>query len=191
MLTGLFFGSFNPIHNGHLAIANYLLQCGNLNELWFVVSPQNPLKQKSTLLPDHHRLEMVRLALRDYPLFKASNIEFTLPQPSYTVNTLAYLDEKYPNREFALIIGEDNLESFDKWKNYELILEKRKILAYPRPNCKISKFHAHRNVSLVQAPLMEISSSDIRESIKKGKDLRFFVPEKVWNYMEEMHFYQK
>ncbi len=191
MITGLYFGSFNPIHIGHLAIANYFLEFSGLNEIWFVVSPQNPLKQKTTLLPDYQRFEMVNRALRNYPQFKASNIEFTLPQPSFTVNTLAYLDEKYPNREFALIMGEDNLSSLDKWKNHELILEKRNLLVYPRPNCPKSKFHDHPSVSFINAPLMDISSSFIRQSIKEGKDMRFFVPEKVWDYLEEMHFYRK
>jgi nicotinate-nucleotide adenylyltransferase len=191
MVTGLYFGSFNPIHIGHLAIANYFMEFGGLNEIWFVVSPQNPLKQKASLMPDYQRLEMVTRALRDYPPFKASTIEFTLPQPSFTVNTLAYLDEKYPNREFALIMGEDNLASLDKWKNYELILEKRKLLVYPRPNCPKSRFHEHPSVTFIHAPLIEISSSFIRQSIKEGKDMRFFLPEKVWDYVEEMHFYRK
>lgn len=191
MLTGLYFGSFNPIHMGHMAIANYMVEYGGLDELWFVVSPHNPLKQKSSLLPDYQRLEMVNRALGDYPRFKASNIEFQLPQPSYTIDTLAYLDEKYPNRQFALIIGEDNLESLHKWKNYELLLEKRQLLVYPRPNCVPGQFHTHKNVRFIDAPLIEISSSFIRQSIKKGKDVRFFMPDKVWEYVDEMNFYKK
>lgn len=189
--TGLYFGSFNPIHIGHLAIANYLLEYGGLSELWFVLSPQNPLKQKSTLLPDYQRLEMVTRALRDYPRFKASSIEFSLPQPSYTSDTLAYLDEKFPGREFVLIMGEDNLSSFEKWKNYEWILETRKILVYPRPGTEPSVFHKHKNVHLIQAPLIEISSSFIRKAIKQGNDVRFFLPEGTWNYLDEMNFYRK
>ena len=190
MYTGLFFGSFNPIHIGHLAIANYMVEFSGLNELWFIVTPQNPLKQKNSLLPDYQRFELVNRALRDYPKFKVSTIEFNLPQPSYTVDTLAYLDEKFPDRQFALIIGEDNLSSFHKWKNYELILEKRKLLVYPRPDCEPGILHQHPNVQLIDAPRIDISSSFIRESILKGKDIRFFLPEKVWEYIDEMNFYK-
>jgi nicotinate-nucleotide adenylyltransferase len=191
MLTGLYFGSFNPIHIGHLAIANYMVEFGGLDELWFVVSPHNPLKQKSTLLPDYQRLEIVNRALGEYSRFKASNIEFSLPQPSYTVDTLAYLDEKYPERQFALIMGEDNLESLHKWKNFELLLEQRQLMVYPRPDCNPGAFHSHRNVKLIDAPLIEVSSSFIRKSIKNGKDVRFFMPQKVWEYVDEMNFYKK
>jgi len=189
-MTGLYFGSFNPIHIGHLAIANYFLEFADLKELWFVVSPQNPLKQKSSLLPDYQRLELVNRALRDYPRFRASSIEFNLPKPSYTIDTLAYLNDKYPKKEFALIIGEDNLASFHKWKNHELILENNKILVYPRPNCEKNNLANHKNVTFVDAPLMEISSSFIRNAVKQGKDIRFFLPEEVWQYIDEMHFYK-
>ena len=190
MNTGLFFGSFNPIHMGHLAIANYMAEYTDLKEVWFVITPQNPLKQKKSLLPDYQRLELVNRALRDYSKFKASTIEFNLPQPSYTVDTLAYLDEKFPDRQFALIIGEDNLSSFQKWKNYDLILEKRKLLVYPRPDCEPGPFHSHRNVQFINAPQIDISSSFIREAIHQGKDIRFFLPEKVWEYIDEMNFYR-
>jgi nicotinate-nucleotide adenylyltransferase len=190
-MTGLYFGSFNPIHIGHLAIANYFLEFADLKELWFIVSPQNPLKQKISLLPDYQRLELVNRALRDYPRFRASGIEFNLPKPSYTIDTLAYLNDKYPEKQFALIIGEDNLTSFHKWKNHKLILENNNILVYPRPNCKKTKFHNHKNVTVVDAPLMEISSSFIRNAIKQDKDIRFFMPEEVWQYIDEMHFYKK
>lgn len=190
-MTGLYFGSFNPIHIGHLAIANYFVEFAELDELWFVVSPQNPLKQKSSLLADYHRLELVNKAIADYPKFKASNIEFGLSKPSYTTDTLAYLNEKYPNRNFALIMGEDNLSSLHKWKNYEILLENQKILVYPRPDCKESQFHIHKNVRLIEAPLIEISSSFIRSSIKEGKDIRFFVPSATWQFIDEMNFYKK
>ena len=190
-MIGLYFGSFNPIHIGHLAIANYFVEFAPLNELWFVVSPHNPLKEKSSLLPDYQRFEIVNQALRDYPKFKVSNIEFSLPKPSYTTDTLAYLKEKYPTKKFALIIGEDNLSSFHKWKNYEQLLNDQKILVYPRPNCEQTKFHEHQNVQLINAPNIEISSSFIRNSIRKGKDVRFFVPEKAWEYIDEMNFYRK
>ncbi len=191
MVTGLYFGSFNPIHIGHLAIANYLVEFGDLSELWFVISPQNPLKEKSSLLPDYQRFEIVNRAIEDYSKFKASNIEFALPKPSYTTDTLAYLEEKFPKREFALIMGEDNLQSLNKWKNYELLLEKQKILVYPRPGTKKGKFHNHPNVKIIDAPYMEISSSFIRNAISNGKDIRYFLPEKAWKYIEEMNFYKK
>lgn len=190
MPTGLYFGSFNPIHIGHLAIANYLVEYANLSELWFVVSPQNPLKKKSTLLPDYQRLELVNRAIGDFHKFKASNIEFYLPKPSYTTDTLAYLDEKYPRKKFALIMGEDNLASIKKWKNYELLLEHRQLIVYPRPGCEKTTFHSHPNVQLVPAPNMEISSSFIRQAIKEGKDMRYFLPYKVWQYLDEMSFYR-
>ena len=189
-MIGLYFGSFNPIHIGHMAIANYFVEYANIDELWFVISPQNPLKSKKSLLPDYQRLELVNLALRDYPKFKASNIEFSLPQPSFTTNTLIHLNEKYPTKEFALIIGEDNLSSFNKWKNYEHILKTSKLLVYPRPNCKMSEFHNHPNVQLIDAPNMEISSSFIRKSINNGKDVQFFLPEKVWQYIDEMNLFK-
>lgn len=190
-MTGLYFGSFNPIHIGHLAIANYFVEYANLAELWFVVSPQNPLKKKSSLLADYHRLEIVNRAIENYPKFKASNIEFNLPQPSYTTDTLAYLDEKYPEREFALIMGEDNLSSLHKWKNFELLLEKRKILVYPRPNCKKNDYHQHSNVTLLNAPQIEVSSSFIRTAIKENKDIRYFLHDSTWKYVDEMNFYKK
>jgi len=190
-MIGLYFGSFNPIHIGHLAIANYMVEYANLDELWFIVSPHNPLKQKNSLLADYHRLELVNLAISDYPKFKASNIEFTLPKPSYTSNTLAYLDEKFPDKQFGLIIGEDNLSSFTKWKNYEELLNQRQFYVYPRPGCKKTSFHNHKNVIFVKAPHMEISSSFIRSAIKEGKDIRFFMPEIVWKYIDEMNFYKK
>ncbi len=190
-MTGLYFGSFNPIHIGHLAIANFFVEYASLKELWFIVSPHNPLKTKKSLLPDYQRLELVYRAIENYPKFKASNIEFTLPQPSYTIDTLTYLNEKYPDREFALIIGEDNLSSLQKWKNYEQILETSKLLVYPRPNCKKSIFHEHPNVLFFDAPVMEISSSFIRKAIGEGKDIRFFIPEHAWKYLDEMNFYRK
>lgn len=187
--VGLYFGSFNPIHLGHLAIANYIVEFSDLSELWFIVSPQNPLKQKKSLLADYQRLEIVNRAIANYPKFKVSNIEFYMPKPSYTIDTIAYLEEKYPKKQFAIIIGEDNLNSLKKWKNYEEIL-KRKIIVYPRPNCKKTIFHEHKNVKFLEAPLMEISSSFIRDAIKKGKNIHFFVPQKALEYISEMNFYK-
>ena len=191
IVTGLFFGSFNPIHIGHLAIANYMSSFGNLDELWFVVSPQNPLKQKSQLLADHYRLEMVRMALGDYDGFRVSDIEFKLPKPSFTIDTLAYLSEKHPKREFVLIVGGDNIATFNKWKNYKTLLNNYKLLVYSRPGWDGGEYAKHPNVTSLEAPQMEISSSFIRKSIKEKKDIRFFLPNKVWEYIYDMHFYKK
>ena len=191
MQTGLFFGSFNPVHNGHMMLANYFLAVQGLKEVWFVVSPQNPLKQKSTLLDERQRLQMVNLAIGDYPKMKASNIEFGLPQPSYTVNTLAHLQEKYPKKEFALIMGSDNLQSLHRWKNYEEILNRHIIYVYPRPGFSGGEFAKHQHVLMTEAPIIEISSTQIREWIKNKKDVRFFMPNASWEYLKEMHFYSK
>lgn len=191
MKIGLFFGSFNPVHVGHMVLANYMLEFTDLERIWFVVSPHNPLKQKTTLLADIHRLALVRAAIGDNTKYKASNIEFGLPRPSYTVNTLAHLEEKYPKDEFALIMGSDNLESLRKWKNFEVILDRYKIYVYPRPGCPGGEFASHKNVVMTDAPQMNISSTMIRESIKAKKNMQYFMPEGAWKYLEEMHFYTK
>jgi nicotinate-nucleotide adenylyltransferase len=187
--TGLFFGSFNPIHNGHLIIAGYMVEYAGLKEVWFIVSPQNPLKEKSTLLEDHQRLMMANIAVEDDPRLRASNIEFHLPKPSYTINTLTYLTEKYPNKEFILIAGSDSLPTLNKWKNYEALLYQYEFLIYPRPFTEKSPFDEHPHVRFVPAPLIEISSSFIRKAISEGKNMSYFLPDKVWKYIEEMHFY--
>lgn len=191
MKTGLLFGSFNPIHIGHMAIANYMLEFTDLERLWFVVTPHNPLKKKSSLLADHHRLELVNRAIGDNPKMKASDIEFKLPQPNYTTDTLAYLREKYPKQEFALIMGSDNLVTLHKWKNYEVLLEQYEIYVYPRPGDKDLPYGDNPRVKITQTPQMEVSSSFIREAIKNKKDVRYFMPEAVGKYVEEMHFYEK
>jgi nicotinate-nucleotide adenylyltransferase len=191
MKVGLFFGSFNPIHVGHTVLANYMLEFTDLEQIWFVVSPHNPLKQKSSLLDQNHRLQLVNIAIENQTKFKTSNIEFNLPQPSYTINTLTYLTEKYPNTKFALIMGSDNLENFHKWKNYEEILKRFELYVYPRPENDGGALKNHANVKLINAPLMEISSTLIRQAIREKKDVQFFVPEKVWEYIQEMHFYEK
>lgn len=187
---GLFFGSFNPVHTGHLAIASYMVEFTDLDELWFVVSPHNPLKEKSSLLPDHHRLALVNEAIGSDPRFRVSNIEFKLPQPSYTIDTLVHLDEKYPGRQFILVGGTDMLPSFHKWKNWETILEYYQLYLYPRHDSDQHELASHSSVTLVTAPRMEISSSFIRESIRQGKNMSYFLPEKVLNYILEMHFYE-
>ncbi|MCF8379469.1 MAG: nicotinate-nucleotide adenylyltransferase [Bacteroidales bacterium] len=190
MKTGLFFGSFNPIHNGHMAIAEYIIENTDLEELWFIVSPMNPLKKKKTMLEDHHRLELVYLAVGDDIRFKVSDIEFSMPKPSFTVDTLTYLSEKYPNREFEIILGSDNLMNFHRWKNSEILIQHYKRLVYPRHGNEMPDILKHKNIEIVQAPRIEISSSFIRESISKGKKVKFFMPLAVWNYIDEMNFYK-
>ena len=191
MITGLYFGSFNPIHIGHLAIANFMVELSELDQLWFVVSPQNPLKEKKSLLQDYHRLEMVRLAVEDDDRFRASDIEFKLPTPSYTIDTLTYLEEKHPGMQFQLVMGADGLRTFHKWKHANLIVEKYHRLIYPRPGTDKETAARLPNATLVNAPMMEISSSFIRQAIKEGKDVRHLVPARAYTYMREMHFYEK
>ena len=192
MRIGLFFGSFNPIHVGHMVLANYMASFTEMEQVWFVVSPHNPLKEKASLLNQNQRLHMVNLAIGDTTnKLKSNNIEFGLTQPSYTINTLAHLKEKYPQHQFSLIMGEDNLQSFTKWKNYEIILENYPIYVYPRPNCEPTELKNHKNVIMTEAPLMDISSTMIRQAIKDKKDMSFFVPPAVWEYLDEMHFYKK
>jgi len=187
---GLYFGSFNPIHIGHLAIANYMLEFTDLDKIWFIISPHNPLKEKKSLLPDYHRLEMVHLALSDDYDMKANNIEFKLPQPSYTIDTMTYLQEKYPKNDFAIIMGGDSLGSLHKWKNYESMIKQYQVYVYARPDADHNNI-THPNIKVFHAPQMEISASFIRNSIKEGKNIRYFLPAKVWEYIQEMHFYEK
>jgi nicotinate-nucleotide adenylyltransferase len=190
MKIGLFFGSFNPIHIGHLAIANYMVEFTDLDKVWFVISPHNPLKQKITLLPDIQRLQMVRMAIECDNRFKASNIEFDLPQPSYTINTLTYLKEKYPDNEFVLIMGSDGLSTFYKWKNHKELISNYQRYIYPRPGTPNELLQSIENGRFVDAPLIDISSTFIRNSIVAGKDVRYFLPEKVWQYIDEMNFFK-
>ena len=191
MQTGLFFGSFNPIHIGHMILANYMISVAGMKEVWFVVSPQNPHKEKQNLLDETQRLQMVRRVVENEPKMKASAIEFDLPRPSFTVNTLAHLSEKYPERNFALILGADNLETFHKWKNYEAILENHFLYVYPRPGYTGGALAQHPHVKFVAAPQIEISSTFLRQCVKEKKEIRWFMPEAAWNYMREMHFYEK
>ncbi|MFA8300864.1 MAG: nicotinate (nicotinamide) nucleotide adenylyltransferase [Hyphomicrobiales bacterium] len=189
---GLYFGSFNPIHIGHLIIANYIQQYTDLDEIWFVVSPQNPFKEKKSLLADHHRLELIRLCLENHDNIKVTDIEFKLPVPSYTIDTLVYLEDKYPSHNFVLICGADNIQSFHKWKNYKEILNNYKVYVYKRPGyTTYGELENHPSVKLFDAPQMEISASFIREGIKSGKDMSFFLHDKVLKYINEMHFYKK
>jgi nicotinate-nucleotide adenylyltransferase len=194
--TGLFFGSFNPVHIGHMAIANYIAEYSSLKEIWFIVSPHNPLKNKESLLKDRDRLYMTELAIGDDPRFRVSDIEFTLPRPSYTIDTLAYLAEKNPSRTFTLIMGEDNLTTIHKWKNAEMLVRKYPIFVYPRlypgtgTNEQAKEIISHASVRMIDAPVMEISGTFIRNAIREGRDVSWFVPAPVWKYIREMHFYE-
>lgn len=190
---GLFFGSFNPIHIGHLILANYILENSDMGELWFVVSPQNPFKDKKSLLKDHNRLDMVQLAVKNYPNMRASNVEFSLSQPSYTIDTLTYLREKHPDYSFSLIMGEDNLSGLHKWKNAELLLKNYHIIVYPRifeSEKKDPEYLGHENISLVKAPVIELSATEIRNMIKAGKNVRPMLPPEVFDYLDGSSFYK-
>ena len=189
--VGLFFGSFNPIHVGHMIVANSMLELTDMDEVWFVVSPQNPLKERHTLLADHHRLQMVRAAIDDNYRMRACDAEFHLPIPSYTVVTLAHLAEKYPDKRFSLIMGGDNLENFPRWRNYEYILEHYDLYVYPRPGCGKASLEGHPHVHLVDVPMMDISSSYIRRQVAEGHPPRYLLTEPVFQYLTEMHFYEK
>ena len=197
--VGLYFGTFNPIHVGHLIISNYMVGYTNLDEVWFVVSPLNPLKKKESLLEDYHRLNLVRIAIVQNSTLKVSNEEFNLPIPSYTINTLTHLKEKYSGHEFNLIMGEDNLRSFKKWKNHEEILKCHHLYVYPRVLTEQEKLEKsnlennfnHPKVIRCEAPVMKISSSFIRKAISENKDVRYLLTPEVYKYVEEMNFYKK
>ena len=193
MKIGLYFGSFNPIHVGHMIIANHMAEFSDLDQIWMVVTPHNPHKKKDTLLDDYKRLELVFLATENFPKIKPSDIEFKLPQPNYTVHTLAHLQDKFPEYEFALIMGEDNLKSLHKWKNYEVILEHHNIYIYPRimEDAENAALKKHPTVHVIDAPIVEISSTFIRESIKNKKNIRPLLPEKVWEYIDHNNLYKK
>jgi len=188
--TGLFFGSFNPIHIGHLIIAGYMANFTDVDEVWLVVSPQNPLKIKKGLADMYDRLEMARLATEPAEKIRVSDIEFKLPQPSYTVDTLAHLQEKYPAKEFVLIMGADNLASLKKWKNYEVLLKNYKIYVYPRPGTDLSEWENHPSITLTATPQMEISSTFVRQSLKENKNIQFFVPDNVIDFMDSKNMYR-
>ena len=187
---GLFFGSFNPIHVGHLIVADNMLQTTDMDELWFVVSPQNPLKERRTLLADHHRLEMVRRSIDDDYRMRVCDAEMHLPLPSYTVVTLAHLSEQYPDKRFSIIMGGDNLANFRHWRNYEYILEHYDIYVYPRPGSEPDDLAQHPHVHLVEVPTMDISSSFIRRRIAEGHVPRYMLTPPVYDYLTEMHFYE-
>ena len=203
MKVGLYFGTFNPIHIGHLIISNYVAEYTDLDQVWLVFSPQNPLKNKKSLLEDYHRLDIVHVAIKDNDKLRVSDIEFRMPRPSYTADTLAYLKEKHPNNEFHLIMGEDNLRTFHKWKNQEYIIENHKLYVYPRVltvqeeqeiqeigSVTKSEYYTHKNVVMLSdAPVMRLSSSFIRQAIKENKDVRYLLTDVVHQYIDKMGFY--
>ena len=199
---GLYFGTFNPVHVGHLIIANYMAYYTNLDEVWLVVSPQNPLKEKDSMLADYHRLSLVRVAIENNPKLKASNIEFDLTKPTYTINTLTYPKEKHPGYNFGLIMGEDNLRTFHKWKNHDQIINNHFLYVYPRilteqeknketEASNASNLENHKKVVFCDAPVMKISSSFIRKAIKEKKDVTYLLTDSVAKQVKEMHFYEK
>jgi len=202
MKVGLYFGTYNPIHVGHLIIANHMVDYTDLDQVWLVVSPQNPLKKKASLLEDYHRLTLVKVAVENNNKLQASNIEFELPKPSYTIDTLTYIQEKYSEHSFSIIMGEDNLRTLHKWKNYEVLLKNHTIYVYPRalteqerleqePMNGLPHLENHPNIIMCNAPVMKVSASFIRNAIKEKKDVRYLLSEAVYNYVTEMHFYEK
>ena len=190
MNIGLYFGSFNPIHNGHLIIANFIVQNTDLEQVWFVISPQNPLKKSSTLLNEYHRLYLVQVSIEDEPSLKATDIEFRLPKPSYTIDTLTYLGEKFPSHHFSVIMGSDSFQNLPEWKNYRQLLSNYPIYVYERPGFKPENVYTDAKVTFLKAPLLEISSTYIRKIISSGKSIRYLVPEKVRLEIEQNGYYR-
>lgn len=191
MKIGLYFGSFNPIHHGHLVIANFILQHAHLDQVWFVVSPQNPLKRSTSLLNEYHRLHLVRLAVEGESKLRASDIEFKLPKPSYTVDTLAYLQEKHPKDEFSIIMGSDSFQNLNKWKNHEWLVRHYPIYVYRRPEHeKLPQYPGARHIEIVDAPLLPISATDIRSKLKAGQTVRYLLPDSVLEEIEKSGYYR-
>jgi nicotinate-nucleotide adenylyltransferase len=188
MNVGLFFGSFNPIHIGHLIVANVMAD--HVDRVWFVVSPQNPLKKSNSLLHEFDRYDMVQKAIQDNHRLQVTDVEFSMPKPSYTIDTLTYLSEKHPQHNFKLVMGSDNLAQLPKWKNYQLIIDNYGLLVYQRPRAKTTELANHPNVSAVEAPLLDISASFIRRSVKENRSIRYLVPEVVERYIESQGFYR-
>ena len=191
MKVGLFFGSFNPVHVGHMIIANYMAQNTDLDQVWMVVSPQNPLKLKSTLAKDRDRLHLVNLAIGDNLLLRSSDVEFSMPKPSYTIDTLAYLEEKHPDHQFVLIMGGDNLRTLHKWKNYEKLISDYEIYVYKRPKYSAGKWKDNVRIKIFEAPLLDISASYIRSQIKKKNSMQYLVPQEVYEYLDDTRIYEK
>mgnify|MGYP000093999214 CR=1 FL=1 len=189
MHIGLYFGSFNPIHVGHLIVANHIVEHSEIDKLWFVVSPHNPLKDSHSLLNEYDRLHLVRLAIEENPKFRASNIEFSLAKPSYTVDTLTYLAEKFPLERFSVIMGSDSFQNIHRWKNYEFLVKNYSIIIYKRPGFEITETHG-ADLTIMEAPLLEISSTYIRNEVKNKRSIRYLVPEKVCDYIEESNYFK-
>ena len=190
MNIGLYFGSFNPIHHGHLIIANFIVQNTDLQQVWFVVSPHNPLKKSSSLLNEYHRLYLVQVSVEDEPALKASDIEFKLPKPSYTIDTLTYLTEKFPTHQFSVIMGSDSFQNLPEWKNYKQLLSNYPVFVYERPSFNDHPVYENANVTFLQAPLLEISSTYVRKLVRDGRSIRFLVPEKVRIEIEQNGYYR-
>jgi nicotinate-nucleotide adenylyltransferase len=190
MRIGLYFGSFNPVHNGHLIIANYVVQNTDTEQVWLVLSPRNPQKKSQTLLNEYHRLFLVQTAVEDEPALKASDIEFRLPRPSYTIDTLTYLHEKFPQHTFSVIMGSDSFHNIASWKNFEQIIRHYPIIVYLRPGFPVKDRLPDANVTILKAPLLEISSTHIRENVKKGNSIRYLVPDKVMTEIERNGYYK-
>lgn len=189
MRIGLFFGSFNPIHIGHLIIANTIVEDAKADQVWFVISPLNPFKSSNNLLHEFDRMKMVEAAIEDNFKLRASDVEFRMPKPSYTIDTLTYLAEKHPQHQFFLIIGEDNLEQFTRWKNWEMILENHGLFVYPRPRAKESPLKEHPKVNFIEAPIIDISATFIRKSIKENRSIKYLVPDKVLDMIESRKYF--
>jgi len=189
MKVGLYFGSFNPVHTGHLIIANYILNEGWIEKIWFVVSPQNPFKSNSSLLNEYDRLHLLKTATEDDPRIKISDIEFNLPKPSYTSITLSHLQERYPQHEFSIIMGSDSFQNLHKWKNFEFIVKNYHIYVYQRAGFQVDN-QINAKFTIVNAPLLQISATQIRHLLKEGKSIRYMVPEKVRDEIEKGHYYQ-
>lgn len=189
MHIGLYFGSFNPVHVGHLIVASHIVENVDIDKIWFVISPHNPLKESHSLLNEYDRLHLVNLAIEENNKFRASNVEFHLPKPSYTIDTLTYLSEKFPLEKFSVIMGSDSFQNIHRWKNYEQLLAKYPVIVYNRPGFEVTETHG-ANITQVQAPLLEISSTFIRKQIKEGKSIRYIVPDAVWKYIEGSNYYK-
>ncbi len=190
MQVGLYFGSFNPVHVGHLIIANYVVQNTSVDQVWFVISPQNPFKKSSTLLNEYHRLYLVQVSIEDEPTLKASDIEFRLPRPSYTIDTLTYLSEKFPNHSFSVIMGSDSYQNLEAWKNYQLLIQHYPIIVYERPGFPPQKKYSEGRIEILKAPLLEITSTYIRKTVREGKSIRYLVTDKVREEIERNGYYR-
>jgi nicotinate-nucleotide adenylyltransferase len=189
MHIGLYFGSFNPIHTGHLIVANHIVENSDIDKVWFVVSPHNPLKDSHSLLNEYDRLHLVQIAIEDNNKFRASNVEFSLPKPSFTIDTLTYLKERFPLEKFSVIMGSDSFQNIHRWKNYEQLLVQYEIIVYKRPGFEVTETHGAK-VQVLNAPLLEISSTFIRKQIREAKSVRYLLPEKVWQYIADNGYYK-